>query len=123
MSDIEKPFWSATNLREPKSEYVQERLEGCSWENREYIEDLLRIERYALEGASGMADGLKSQQIKSEYPRAWEEIHLELNPDKLEERRQRREERRQRREQFRERKRRKLEAAKEYWVELGGSLE
>ncbi|MCK4730414.1 MAG: hypothetical protein KAT28_03790 [Candidatus Aenigmarchaeota archaeon] len=64
----------------PKSEFIKKKIKETLWKDRKYIEDLIRIERYALGEYFGWVTGYIVADLKENYPKEWEIIHQELNP-------------------------------------------
>ena len=67
-----------------RSEYVLNRLRNTKWEDRKTILDLIRLERYVLEGPKGWIDAMGSGALKQEYEDAVDAIEAEcLPPEEL----------------------------------------
>ncbi|RLI76676.1 hypothetical protein DRP05_12480 [Archaeoglobales archaeon] len=113
--------------REVKSEFIKSLIRNTSWrdeERRKYIDELILLERYILEGVKGYASALHYGSLKQRYREEWEKIYSELKPEEFEELMKREEEERKRKkleddlrraEEIKEMERRKRE-----WLEMGG---
>ncbi len=75
----------------PKTEYVKKKLKQTKWKNRDYIEDLMKIEKFILEyneRPQGMAHAMMmhnwcdTEHFYGEYIREYEQILKELKPKK-----------------------------------------
>ena len=113
-------------METPKSEFVKKKIKETSWKDRKYIEDLIRIERYALGEYGGWTTGYMIVQLKEKYPKEWKIIHQELNPkgykktlkeEKEERLKEKREEEKFEKEEAEEEKRDLKE-----WKKLGGKV-
>ncbi|MDD5023416.1 MAG: hypothetical protein PHU63_04570 [Candidatus ainarchaeum sp.] len=80
-------------MNAPKTEYVKKRLSRTKWKDRDYIEDLMDIERWILkfnERPTGMSHAMKmhnwcnAKQFDGIYLREYEQILKELKPKKYE---------------------------------------
>jgi len=68
-----------------KSRYVKEKIKKTKWENRDYIDVLLLLEGWIINGARGFAGNLYFHQLKSKYEKEYIAILKELNPERLKE--------------------------------------
>lgn len=111
-----------------KSELVKNLIRGASWKDRvrrEYVDDLIRIERYVLTGPTGFADALYAGMLKAKYSRESMIIFRELKPNEYERFMKEAERRRKKSKEEDERvaKERKIEEEhlKREWLEMGGT--
>jgi len=63
-----------------KSDFVKAELKKTIWGNRNYIEDLMKIEGLAQGKTYGMVTGYMLNGFPNKYPKQWKAIWLELNP-------------------------------------------
>ena len=107
-----------------KSEFVKKELTKTTWKDSEYIDELMKIERFALGGTFGMVTPYLWNQLIKKYPKQWNIIYLELNPrgykklvawEKGEAGRERKEEERRKKKEEAE-----LIKEKTLWVKMGG---
>lgn len=64
-----------------KSKFVKSMIKKTNWKNREYIDDLLFIEKWISGKATGMGAGYRWVQFtENKYPKEIQEIGIELNP-------------------------------------------
>lgn len=107
-----------------KSNFIKAELKKTKWKNRDYIEDLIRIERHAQGKIHGWTTGYSINHLKNDYPKQWKAIWLELDPkgykesldyEKKEAERERKED-----EKFRKEEELELKRDKEAWGEMGG---
>jgi|SRR5208337_5394014 len=77
-----------------KSNFVKDLIRASSFsdvEQRAYIDELLRLERFILKGVHGYAAGMLYDQLKHRYPQEWSKIYEELKPDEFRETRRKEE--------------------------------
>ncbi len=72
--------WS--RLDPPRTVFVRDRVEEVGWDGRDYIYDLLRLERYLDEGVHSMA-AIDLGGLKSLYPAEARCIHEELKEGRV----------------------------------------
>jgi len=68
---------------EIKSEFIRTKVNGKSLKNRryvEYIQDLLYIEKMALDGVNNYGASMRSYRVKSAHPKEYTTIIQELAP-------------------------------------------
>jgi hypothetical protein len=109
-----------------KSEFVKEAVKNTPWKNREYIDRLIDIEKFATTGYCSTGAGYIRNSLKSKYPKEWEAIWLELNPKQHKEdlEYKKEEDARERKEnlQFKNEEALELKQDKEAWKKMGGKL-
>lgn len=69
-----------------KSQFIKKLIEGTSWKNearRRYIDDLITLEKFILEGPKGFASGILYGALQEKYKREWEIIYKELKPEQF----------------------------------------
>ncbi len=110
-----------------KSNFVKDLIRASSFsddEQRAYIDELLTLERFILDGVSGYASGMHFLQLKDRYGLEWLRIYEELKPDELKEMRrkeeQEKEERKHEEAVRKEEERRWEECSRQEWISLGG---
>ena len=113
--------------KEVKSEFIRNLIRQTSFRNlreREYIDELIALERFIVDGAESYASALRYHYLKRRYRKEWEAIYKELKPEEFRriiEREKKEEEESRRRAE--EEKRRKLEEElkkKDEWLAIGG---
>ena len=111
---------------EVKSEFIKNKIKETRWEDRGYIDDLLKIEQHALGKLWGLWSGYIAKELESNYPKEWEIIYKEVNPKGWEARMKReREYEEKKRIEDEERERRKneeYERNRREWIEMGGKI-
>jgi len=67
----------------PKSKFVRDKVKDLPFtkKNRRYIENLLAIERYVEEPASGWIENMQQFGLRGGYPSEWLAIVAELHPE------------------------------------------
>ena len=110
-----------------KSEYVKKKIKGRSFskeKDRNYIHDLLNLERYVLKGPSGTADAMMLSGLEGEYPKEYVAIFKELDPEgyeaHLENERREKEKNRKLSEKLQREEDREYERERKQWLALGG---
>ena len=100
-----------------KSDFVKAELKKTKWGNREYVENLMKIEGLAQGKTYGMVTGYMLNGFPNKYPKQWEAIWLELNPKQYKKNLEYKN-----KETEREKKEEKLELKrdKEAWKKMGG---
>lgn len=114
-------------MREIKSQFIKNIIKGQSFDNielRQYVDDLLRLERSITEGIGGWSEAILVHNLKDRYRKEYEEILKELSPEKYEGYTKHEEEiinrQEKRRKGLEERERKKLEEEKKMWISVGG---
>jgi len=104
------------------------KIKGTSWENearRRYIDDLITLEKFILEGHKGFASGMLYSALQKKYKREWKIIFKELKPEQFkrlkEEERLRKEEFQKKMEGLRKEQKEREEHLKREWLEMGGT--
>jgi hypothetical protein len=59
---------------------IRQQIAGKSFSNREYIDDLVRLEDYILERVHSYASALRYRRLRNSHPDEWEKIYSELDP-------------------------------------------
>lgn len=110
-----------------KSEFTKNLIRSASWRDnarRKYIDDLIEIERYVLEGPKGFGDAMRAHMIKEQYRGEYNTIFKELKPREYEQYLRDQERRREELELESERLRKQKEAEskrlRKEWLEIGG---
>ena len=109
-----------------KSTFVTNELKKTSWKEREYIDDLMRIEILVSGKTFGLPTGYIRKHLKRKYPQQWKAICLELDPKGYEKALQR-DQKEKEKEQQEEKKFRKecdedLQKERESWKRAGGRM-
>lgn len=65
---------------EIKSKFVKKEVKKTAWKDREYIDHLMSIEKFALGTYVSSGHGYIRNILKGRYPEQWKAIWLELNP-------------------------------------------
>ena len=109
-----------------KSKFVREKIKNASYKrSSNYIEDLMKIEHYVLDGSFGMCTVYLINSLQKKYPKEWA-IWDELKPGKLQEikRGEKLERQREKEEEAEDEKQEKLEEEKNKadWIKLGGKI-
>lgn len=108
-----------------KSNYIKTRIKGRRFSQREYIDDLTKLEHFILDGVRGFASGMYYSDLKYKYEKEWKAIHEELKPGefetlrKWEEKERIKDEKRDRKRE--EAQKRELERSRDDWLGLGGA--
>ena len=65
-----------------KSKFIKNKFKGLKWneKNKEYIDNLVFIERYVLGKVKGWTTGYSIIRIKEKYQKDFEAIYKELKP-------------------------------------------
>jgi len=114
--------------KEAKSQFIKKLIKGTSWRNKariRYIDDLITLEKFILEGPKGFASGMLYGALQEKYKREWEIIYKELKPEQfkrlMEEERLKEEEFQKKMEQLRKELKEREERLKREWHEMGGT--
>lgn len=70
--------------REVESQFVKELIKGTSWKNeprRQYIDNLIKLEKFILEGPKDFGSGMYYGALKQKYRSEWETLYKELKPE------------------------------------------
>jgi len=107
---------------EIKSEFVKNELKKTAWKDREYIEDLIKIEELATGVWKGVIVFHWTNHFPRKYPQHWKAIWQELNPKEYKEwfDRVQKEEKRDKRQEARWKKEEKeeLQQEKKEWQKM-----
>ncbi len=110
-----------------KSNLVKDLIRSSSFSSarqRAYIDELLRLEEFILEGVHGFASGMHYNHLKYRHPQEWSRIYEELKPDQFREICKREEleeaERKHEEEVRKADEKRWEERARQEWISLGG---
>ena len=107
-----------------KSNFVKAELKKTKWGNREYVENLMKIEGLAQRKTYGMVTGYMLNGFPNKYPKQWEAIWLELNPKQykknLEYKNKETEREKKEEERFKKEEKLELKRDKEAWKKMGG---
>jgi len=103
-----------------KSNYIKEKIKNAKFEDKDYIEDLMFLEKGITRPLAGMAGNLKFFGLKSRYSEEYLELLKELAPDKVDkyQKDQKKEEDRTRK--LKEEFKREQEKEKSDWIKAGG---
>ena len=108
-----------------KSDFVKAELKNTKWGNRDYVEDLMKIEGLAQGKTYGMVTGYMLNGFPNKYPKQWKAIWLELNPKQykknLEYKKKEAELEKNEEERFKQQEKLELKRDKEAWEKMGGS--
>lgn len=64
-----------------KSKYITGCIRKTGWKKRQYIDDLVRIEKLVLgKEGFGWLTGYIMRDLEERYPNEWKAIHIELDP-------------------------------------------
>lgn len=67
-----------------RSSYVRNRIKRSSWtKDRNYIDQLMKLECYILNGPGCFAGALHYHHLKEKYRSEWEELYQELKPEEF----------------------------------------
>jgi len=108
-----------------RSNYIKTRIKGRGFSQREYIDDLAKLERFILNGVRGFANGMFYHNLKYKYEKEWKAIHEELKPGEFEkirkwvEKEQVKADKKER--EWRAEQKRELEKARTDWLCLDGA--
>ncbi len=74
-------------MKKVKSKFVKKLISQNveDEERREYINDLINLEWFILNGVHGYASARYYHHLKRKYRKEWEAIYSELNPEKFKE--------------------------------------
>ena len=110
-----------------KSKVVKDLIKGSSFSDssvRTRVDELLRIERYILDGVHSYASALLYHHLKGKYPAEWTNIYEELEPSEFQILRREEEKRLKEQERWRETQRKaekeREERARRDWQAMGG---
>ena len=72
-----------TDFTKIKSKFAKEKIKGLKYskKNAEYIEALIKIEKYKLGKLWGLQTGYMVIELKRDYPKEWDAIGEELDPN------------------------------------------
>jgi len=111
---------------EAKSNFVKEKIKNSSWKDRDYIEDLMFIEKSITEGIGGWAGNMKLHGLKSRYKKEYHKIFEELDPKGykkyLKEKTKEEEQEKKEMKEFEKQEKEEEEEEKEDWVKAGGRV-
>ncbi|MCK4429614.1 MAG: hypothetical protein KAU95_04510 [Candidatus Aenigmarchaeota archaeon] len=68
-------------MKTPKSKFVKKKIKETSWKDREYIEDLLFLEKAVIGGVDSWMGNWRLAGVKSEYRKEYNAIFEELDPE------------------------------------------
>lgn len=63
-----------------KSKYVKEKIKITNWKNRDYIDNLLRLEGWIIKAPGDFGSNMYFRLLKSQYEEEYMNILKELNP-------------------------------------------
>ena len=64
-----------------RSSFIRNHIRGSSWtEERNYIDQLVKLEYYILNGPGGFPGSLHYHHLKEKFRSEWAEIYQELKP-------------------------------------------
>jgi len=116
-------------IADVKSRFIKEKIKEGKWKNeefRQYIKELIFLEKFVLHGIGSYPDGKVYHILKNRYPEEHKAIYKELDPEGFEEfiERERKEQKKREKErkQREEKERREREKGKKAWLGLGGKL-
>jgi len=107
-----------------RSDFVRKKIKETVFDKRDYIDDLLFLEKSITVGISGWAGNMKLSGLKKQYSEEYAAIYQELDLDGwkefLETENQRKLEAKVRRAEEKKRERKRLEQIKQEWLDAGG---
>ena len=112
--------------KQVKSQFIKDKIKGLKWneENKEYIENLMLLEKGITENIRQWAFGMHFHQLKSKYNKEYEAIYKELKPKEFEKIKKREVKERKKEEEkdkkSEEEERREEERTRKEWLEMGG---
>lgn len=65
-----------------QSPYIQEKLKQTSWEDRHYIDDLLRLEQFARKPHNSWASAIIFYNLRRMYQEEWVALLEEVDPQR-----------------------------------------
>ena len=69
---------------EIRSSYIRNRINRSSWtKDRNYIDQLMKLEWYILNGPDCFGGALHYHYLKEKYRSEWEEVYQELKPEEF----------------------------------------
>ncbi|MDO8656734.1 MAG: hypothetical protein Q7K45_05850 [Nanoarchaeota archaeon] len=109
-----------------KSAFIRAEMKKTKWKDKDYIDDLIDIEGFALGRTFGMVTPHLRNRVVKKYPRQWKIIYLELNPQGYNENveYEKKERERERKENVKFRREEALELKQERiaWMKSGGKI-
>jgi len=109
-----------------KSEFIKKELKRTKWKDSEYIDELMKIERFALGEVFGMVTPHLRSYLIRKYPKQWKIIYLELNPKQykriLEDKKKAAEEEKREEKHFKQEEKLELKRDREAWKKMGRKL-
>ncbi|MBI4014453.1 MAG: hypothetical protein HY365_00690 [Candidatus Aenigmarchaeota archaeon] len=108
-----------------KSTFIKAKIKGRGWKSRQYVDELISIERAALgHMGGGWSTGMLLNQLEERYPKEWKAIHMELVPGEYKKRTKsenaKEEEERREMEEFEKQERAEQKKLKKEWLSMGG---
>lgn len=108
-----------------KSEFIKKKIKGRKWSGRGYIDDLIHLENYIINGPNGFSGAMHFNLLKSENKKQYEAIFKELKPKEfekyIERKKKEEEESRKQHELWEIRNGEKERRLKEEWIKAGGN--
>ncbi len=107
-----------------KSAFIKAEIQKTKWKDRDYIDGLIKIERFAQGSNCGLYTGYLRNHLRGSYPRQWKKIWLEVNPQRytknLEQEEKVKEKEQKEKAKFRREEARELKQKKKEWIKVGG---
>jgi hypothetical protein len=113
-----------------KSEYIKTKIIGTNWNNksrRNYLNILIELEDYVLNGAGGWAHAIYIGSLRDHYREEYDKIFKELKPEAYQQQKEQESQAKLESEQFWEKWAKENRAIEERqrkdWLEAGGASE
>ena len=103
-----------------KSNYIKEKIKNAKFEDKEYIEDLIFLEKGITQPIAGMAGNLKFFGLKSKYHQEYSELLKELAPEEEDKYQKDHKKEEERTRKLKEEFKREQEQEKRDWIKAGG---
>jgi hypothetical protein len=105
---------------EIESPKILERLVHTKFEDREKIDDLIKLERYVRDGAQGMAGNMQFRLLRSKYPEEFLAFLQSESPERYQAELQRQAEQKLQDQQAAVKRAKEIEEQRQDWHAAGG---
>ena len=112
-----------------KSKFIKNKIKGHSFKNknlRQYIDDLIFLEKSITKGINGMAGNWMLFYMKEKYEKDYYQLLKELKPKEYrkyaEKRRKEQIKLKEREKRWKEKEKKELNKKKKLWLSLGGKI-
>jgi hypothetical protein len=78
--DHDERFWNKRTFKGIITDYVRRKVRGRPWEDRYYIYDLMAIEDYCAKGPTTYGQVSSFRHLSKKYPKEYNGIRSELDP-------------------------------------------